>query len=227
MGTSEDDDEILARIQGGDEGAEVALFHKYHRDLIVVARATGLPLADAEDAVAPVMFRAIARARRGTLDSPAGPFLRRSARNAALDYIRKERARLRRQADVVDALLDQGTGSQEERTLIGGMTLVVRQALAEVERREDVRRGKRQAVSDVEYLMWIGGGASNADLAEWSEKTENNAKVRRHRVVKRLKDEAMNVLGRLPEGKRQELLSSIRLDENTIEALLRQLLKQG
>lgn len=224
-----DDRDIVGRIRAGDKSGDRDLAAKYHRELIVIARATGLEQADADEAAIDVLYRAIERARRGKLGPIVGPFLRRSARNAALDRLRAEAARRKREGEALETLWKQAPYADPEpakEAVVSGMRLVIHQALAALAKREAARRGAKQEVSDVEYLWWIGHGATNTELAEWSKTTEGNARVRRLRVVERMDEEIRRILGRLAAEERERLLESIRLDRETIEKLLKELMAE-
>lgn len=82
--------EILAANQG-DMGRLAALYERYHRSLQQVASAIVMDSGDAHDVVVDVFLK-VCELPKERLPSANGPaWLRRLARNQALDFLRKSR----------------------------------------------------------------------------------------------------------------------------------------
>lgn len=223
------DADIIKRIRAADESGDEDLVRKYQRQLVILCSKGGLPPEDAEEVAATVLARAITRARAGTMGPNVGPWLRRVARNEAIDRHRADDTRRDHEARVIEVVAVDpppfGRPTVHLR-IVSSLVLIVRRALRNLDKREKERTGSRQSVSDVEYLMWIGHRATNEQLADWSGITEGNARVRRQRVLERLKEEISKILARLPKESQQRALRILRVDDKNLETLLQELLKQ-
>jgi RNA polymerase sigma factor (sigma-70 family) len=189
---------IVEGIRAGREDAQRLLLDKYWPWLIVTACRTGLSEQDAEEVVSDVFFRMLQRIEAGRTGYNLGPLLRAATRNAAISHYRQERSRRQHETAAPDPEVHVvHRDPSESPAAVSYGTYIVRQALEKLSKAEQ------------EILNWVGHGATNGQLAEWTGTNVNNARQLRLRSLRRLQQGISTIIQGLPEEERQRALEKM------------------
>lgn len=190
------DEQLLRRIRAGDPAAEERLFRTYIADVTREA-ARALSSADAEEAAANVLNRAIANAQAGKLRAPIRPWLMTVTRNEVIDFLRRAVREREGQAALAEELqLARDAAGEEEDVVVEYPRVAVLQALRRIKEREEKTVRQDQRWSYAQILEWDGRGIETADMAKWMGTSANTARQRKMRAHALLKEEVEGLLAR-------------------------------